>query len=332
MAPVSFAGNSLLHLATWALAALPAAAVTGRGRMVEDLLEGEPPQHLQGGRVAGPAPLLEINESAREPPRRPHAAVSFGSHGNLQQLSGVGRREAAAGKRREDGGISLYHWSPHWQCFAKNENGCAEKAKEQITTDLMGYDVDFAFIIEMGSYDPPIGYAVQFGNCDSDMVAIIYKTDGWTPGKERPGCMDPNNRGFLVNSFTSSDSGIGDIVVSGAHFPHPHGTGDPRMKIIGEMIEEATASTKKIIFMADTNLEDPSEDIAQAISIPDASIFSDVVPTCCWQHGQMGGARFDRIIASFGSSLDDFEVLHTDPVPDWAGDEMHAGLKATLRL
>jgi len=362
MAPSASTGSGLLlRLAALALIALPAAGVTGHGRMVDDILAAEPPQspHQRSrdaaGHTAGPAPLLELgsNESVH---RRPSPmALALGARGSLQQLGSISgaTSEAASGKRRHVDKISLYHWSPHWQCFAENHNGCKQKAKDQLTKDLTMHDVDFANVIEMTDYTPPDGYKmVKSETCPSrDALFILYKEEKWTAsGAATSGCMNRDRHGkadraFLVTTFTSKGGEPGEIVVAGAHFPHPTpndaSCSVPGTDKLGDAIKQAAANTKKVIFMADSNLQKqcPSNGIAEAISMPNAqsALSSNLVASCCWEnkngHGwAMGEFHFDRIVASFGKSLDDFEMLYNNPVPKWAGKEMHAGLTAKLTL
>mmetsp|Transcript_95525 Transcript_95525/g.297392 ORF Transcript_95525/g.297392 Transcript_95525/m.297392 type:complete len:249 (-) Transcript_95525:273-1019(-) len=147
--------------------------------------------------------------------------------------------------------ISVYHWSPHWQCFIK-ETGCRGAAKARLNAELRRYNVDFGHVIELmdDSYSPPPGYAMTRATCnDKERSTLLYHAGRWAPAFTRRGCMRHKDRAFVVQVFTSRNpaSPVRRVVVVGAHYPH-----SANVPALQGAVSAAIGATgeRRVIFMA----------------------------------------------------------------------------------
>ena len=78
--------------------------------------------------------------------------------------------------------LTLAHWNPHWECFAK-EPACATGATAALEQLLGQSKPDFFSVIEfeVESYVPPPPYTLigNFQSCGHDWATLIYDNATW---------------------------------------------------------------------------------------------------------------------------------------------------------
>ena len=104
--------------------------------------------------------------------------------------------------------LTLAHWNPHWECFAK-EPSCKTGAVSALDTVLgptYGIKADFFSVIEfeVDTYVPPAPYALigNFQSCGHDWATLIYDNATWElASTPLVGCLAAG-RSFAAATFT----------------------------------------------------------------------------------------------------------------------------------
>ena len=251
--------------------------------------------------------------------------------------------------------LTLAHWNPHWECFAK-EPTCKTGAVTALDTLLgptYGIKADFFSVIEfeVDNYVPPAPYMLigNFQSCGHDWATLIYNNATWALASTPiVGCLAAG-RSFAAATFTRRAAAAGaELAVVAAHFPQTQHN--------ASAYAEATASLRGALqklgpaamtaVLADTNTESPSAAAASAwhntsggVNRTNAELMRDLglwtsaaappaaklFPGCCCTPFFAGDTPFswegDRILATAGNV--DSESTLFDPAPAWAcSDEL----------
>lgn len=239
--------------------------------------------------------------------------------------------------------LSLFHWNPHWQCFASGNTCCSSVAVNYVNSNLTSRNVDFANIIEMEipNYQPPTGFQIinaQCGGSNGDYISLIYNSNKWTPiGTANKYCI--GGRPTIIQQFSLNNNT--SVYVIASHFTHH------RDNYVQALNNEITAlgitTSNNIIFMADTNQTGSSQQLISDIlgSTPSNIMSSNVTGTCCFdQHknSQPFSMSYDRIITVL-NTLNFSNIITTSPTlsqvipnlqPNCSYSEMHLPVMAVL--
>jgi len=233
------------------------------------------------------------------------------------------------------GPMNVLQWSPHWECFQKSHT-CKSKVEDLLTNYLTKYDVDFANIVELedSHYKAPASWKRITKKCGfstrADYTTLFYNKDRWNPveGTLRTGCMDTNNRAFIVQQFEGIDNGEQAIVI-GAHFPH--GIKNSHLQDAISSVMQSTGICS-VILIADTNYDTrySSAHLMGKLKIPNARISrsTDLLHSCCLNsHFKLKG--YDRIVTNTPGTAVSTTMLF-DWVPSWVQGEFHKPILGTF--
>lgn len=146
---------------------------------------------------------------------------------------------------------------------------------------------------------------------------------------------DETRRPYIIQAFQHRKMSLKLIVVA-AHFPHPREYKRNIWKL-RDALQRLISSVgiDNVILIADTNHpeEGPSNDeILEDIGAPFTGQVMSTRPfrSCCYPEFSING--YDRIIANFGASMQDFHPLSKGDVLKWGQRNMHLPVLGTLRL
>lgn len=239
--------------------------------------------------------------------------------------------------------LNVLQWNPHWECFIDSNSGtCWHHALGALSSILSDLSIDFANVVEINErhdfYDPPWPFRIMTSRCGypaKDSTSLIYNSRDWTRlSSPTNGCMDKDDRPFMIQAFKHAASGH-KVIVVGAHFPHHASNGELRNSVTVVMQQHPDALG--VIFAADVNREShtSTESIMRGDVLPGWAnshlVSSQHFPSCCHNDGFVH--HYDRIGASFG------EVTSTqmlfNPHPWWTnipGSSFHKAVHATIQV
>ena len=205
--------------------------------------------------------------------------------------------------------IQTLQWNPHWQCWAKGNECCANIANKylQALVSPQGPGFDFANLImaeDTNGLNIGPSYVVlnKFGatspppkTCGRDITSLVYNSDNWTSESDLYSwCLDqsknPQDRSALAMVFSSKKNPSVRVLVVGAHFSH-----EPAKSLVNLATGIKTFPQLPVILLADTNADngqiDPNKSrnaslqAALESTIGSKWIFTDAIPSCCYQDG-----------------------------------------------
>jgi hypothetical protein len=229
--------------------------------------------------------------------------------------------------------LTVLQWNPHWECFvSENMDTCGNNAFDELSKLLSDNAIDFANVVEINEesdvYQPPEPWQITTARTGQDSTALVYNSASWTPiGDAITGSVvDDQDRAFAVQAFQSTATSE-KVIVVGAHFPHNEFDSSNLADAVAKAMS-ANDDALGVVFAADTNTEVTKstasilKDAMPSLSVDDDVASSELVVTCCHDHGY-DYHTYDRVAATFATSVRT-ELLF-DPEPSWADIESPEG-------
>merc|ERR1712187_6796 len=181
---------------------------------------------------------------------------------------------------------------------------------------------------------------------------LFYNSDRWiAKGSSSMGCLgasdriakealngtslDETARPYIVQAFRHRRRSL-EVIVVAAHFPHRVEYARNMWKL-RHALQEMVNSTgiQNVLLISDTNQPQGAADGSQILKDIGAPITGIVKSTglfksCCFPSFSTSG--YDRVIANFGSSMEDVHPWSKSNVSSWGQRNMHLPVQGSLQL
>merc|ERR1712187_529217 len=183
---------------------------------------------------------------------------------------------------------------------------------------------------------------------------LLYNSDRWiTKGSSSMGCLgadsmnhfsrealngtawDETRRPYITQAFKHRNRSL-EVIVVAAHFPHRAEYARNMWKLKHAVLEMVNSTgIRNVILISDTNQPQGAANSSQILKDIGAPVTGIVKSTglfksCCFPGFSTSG--YDRIIANFGSSMEDVHPWSKNNVSSWGQRNMHLPVQGSLQL